>query len=278
MTLRLPITIEIPEEAIRMLRDHLSNADHEPPQADVTTKLEPATPAGPIELPATWELIEERENASYSWPEGPDEYETFRIYQGKTSAGRVRLALGACDRVEVRGKDRRYVITHYIASGGSPRPIAEFLEVDDYEDSRELIAVIKGKENSPKMYDPSDELPAAYNDLRIETYRDRIDYPGSYNKLGVVAHEDDATSMLAHTLIQAQSRHGLAPTQAQREAGKKAAATRKKRGILQAGSPEAKAAGAKAAATRKELGIGSENARKAVATRRANQAKLASKE
>ncbi len=217
-SVRFALNAELDEEAIQALVNAVNNANTADlgvlagNDAAVTIVPPVAVAASPIELPEDWRLVEEREHETYSWPEGPDEYETFRVYEGTTSKGSIRLALGFCDRVEVRGKDRQYVITHYIGAGGSPRPIAEFLEVDDYEQTRELIAVIKGKGDSPKMYDPTDDLPDAYDGLRIETYRDRIDWPGSYTKQAVVAHEDDAATMLAHTLIQAQSRHGLGPS------------------------------------------------------------------
>ena len=206
LPVRIPVVIELSEEALRVLGQALINQ-----QGGTTLMTTLSTTAAIIELPTDWTLIEEREGETYSWPEGPDEYETFRIYEGTTSEGTVRLGLGACERQEVRGKARRYVIAHFMTAGGSKRPIAEFLEVDDYADSGDLVAVIKGKGGGAKMYDPTDDLPAEYEGFRIETYRDRIDAPGSYEKLGVVAHEDDVATMLGHTLIQAQSRSGLGP-------------------------------------------------------------------
>ena len=167
--------------------------------------------AGQVELPEAWKFIEELLGETYKWPQETDEYETFRIFEGRTSGGIVRAALGACERTQVRGRDRRYIITHYLTPGGSKRPIAEFLETDDYAETGDLIAIIKGKGGRPKMYDPTDDLPPEYTRFRIETYRDRINVPGSYEKLGIVAHEDDAETMLSHTLIQAQSRFGLGP-------------------------------------------------------------------
>lgn len=165
----------------------------------------------PLELPKHWRLVEEREGETYSWPQGPDEYKTFRVYEGETSTGVVRLAIGTCQRVAARGKDRHYLMTHYLTPAGSKRPIAEFLETDDYDDTGDLIAIIKGKGGGAKMYDPFDDLPTPYGPFRIETYRDRVDVTGSYEKLGVVAHEDDVDTILGHTLIQSQTRFGLGP-------------------------------------------------------------------
>jgi hypothetical protein len=226
MAIRIPATLEIEPEGLAAIADFLGI---EPPVVplgpppvvrprrsgeELVGEVERLV--GPhaieVELPEGWDFVEERSGETYHWPEGDDEYVSFRIYEGRTEDGSIRLAVGECRRVNVRGKDRKYVITHYLAPTGSKRPISEFLEVDDYEQTRDLIAIIKGSDGGAKMYDPTDELPAAYAPFRIETYRDRIDAPGSYSKLGVVAREDDIDTMLGHTLIQAQSRFGLRPS------------------------------------------------------------------
>ena len=206
MPLRIPVVLEISDEALEQIRAAIV--------APETTAAEPARISAaddPVELPSKWAFVEERKGETYSWPNGPDEYVTFRVYEGSTSAGSIRLALGECTRANVRGRDRKYVITFYLNPAGSKRPIAEFLETDDYEETGDLIAIIKGREGSAKMYAPIDDLPGVYERFRIETYRDRIDYSGSYVRLGVVAHEDDIDTMLGHTLIQGQTRFGFRP-------------------------------------------------------------------
>ena len=57
------------------------------------------------------------------------------------------------------------------------------------------------------MFDPDAELPHYYAGMRIEAYRDRIPRLRNYNKLAVVAHEDDYASMLRHAAIQVLLRH-----------------------------------------------------------------------
>jgi len=52
-------------------------------------------------------------------------------------------------------------------------------------------------------------LPEAYTDFRIETYRDRVDASGSYNKLGIVAREDDVDAILGHTPQSRPSRRSV---------------------------------------------------------------------
>lgn len=208
VSLTIPVTIEISDEGLAVLSSHLGNGpDETEPTASARPAPVVATPDD-IELPESWRLVEEQSGVTYTWPQpdGPDVYDPFRTFEGTTSAGSVRLAIGECVRTNVRGKDRKYFITHHIGPAGGKRAIAEFLETDDYEETGDLIAIIKGKGGGAKLYDPTDDLPAVYLPYRTETYRDRIDYPRSYQKLGIVASEDDVETILNHTLIQVLSR------------------------------------------------------------------------
>jgi hypothetical protein len=51
----------------------------------------------------------------------------------------------------------------------------------------------------------------AYSVFRTETYRDRVEKPHSYNKLGIIAGKDDVEAMLGHTYVQAVTRLGIHP-------------------------------------------------------------------
>ena len=203
---RIPAVIEISRDTLEGLLAEFGDR----PQGDGgSIRLPPGasvTPLDEIELPPRWQLISEEHGVTYSWPRGSDIYEPFRTYEGTSSSGTFRIAIGECERSNVRGKDRKYLITHHIGSGGGKRPVSEFLEVDDYEETGDLIAVIKGKGGGAKLYDPGDELPAVYARYRTETYRNRIDYPRSYEKFGILAREDDHETMLNHSLIQILSR------------------------------------------------------------------------
>jgi hypothetical protein len=159
---------------------------------------------------AEWEFKLSREGETYQWPELVEQYGRFDVYRGVNGLGTIDFAIGECGRANVWGRDRKYFIVFHITAGFK-RPISEFLEADDYEEARELIAIIRGKGGRRKMYDPTDDLSVEYEPFRIETYRDRIDVPGSWNKLAVVAPEDDVATMLNHGLIQAQSRFDIKP-------------------------------------------------------------------
>lgn len=167
------------------------------------------------DLPASWHHVESRTNETYSWPGLLEEYTTFDVYESRSASGRPmgRWAIGECERTAVWGRDRKYLIVFKLGGGGgSKQPICEFLEADDFSTTHELVAIIRGSggPRGQRMFDPEAELPPYYAGLRVETYRDRISGTprlGSWNKLAVVAHKDDSTSMLLHAAIQVLLRH-----------------------------------------------------------------------
>jgi hypothetical protein len=56
------------------------------------------------------------------------------------------------------------------------------------------------------MYSPDEDLPAFYDGQDVQTYRDRVEAPGSYDKKALVVDKDDHEAMLNQTLYQALSR------------------------------------------------------------------------
>ena len=52
-----------------------------------------------------------------------------------------------------------------------------------------------------------DALPPLYTErFRTQTYSERVDHPGAWNKIAVVAREDDDQAILNHALIQSRRR------------------------------------------------------------------------
>ncbi len=159
------------------------------------------------DLPDDWRLVREREGESYRWPSGRDRYSPYRVFLGTTRAeGAVQIGLGETIRKNRWGRDRKYVVA--FLSGGSPqRPLVEFVAADDYEQTRELIAVIRGSDGGRRMYGAGDALPPLYTErFRTQTYNERVNHPGAWNKVAVVAREDDDHAILNHALIQSRRR------------------------------------------------------------------------
>ena len=84
------------------------------------------------------------------------------MFIGTTRAeGAVQIGLGETIRENAWGRDRKYVVA--FLSGGSPQhPLVEFVAADDFEDTRELVAVIRGSDGGRRMYGVGDKLPAVY--------------------------------------------------------------------------------------------------------------------
>jgi hypothetical protein len=169
-----------------------------------------AAPArgGPLDLPEDWRLVREREGESYRWPNGRDRYQSYRVFMGTTRAeGAVQVGLGETIRKNKWGRDRKYVVA-FLSAGSPQQPLVEFVAADDYEQTRELVAVIRGSDGARRMYGVGDALPAVYTErFRTQMYNERVVHPGVWNKVVVVAREDDEEAMLNHALIQSRRRH-----------------------------------------------------------------------
>jgi hypothetical protein len=164
--------------------------------------------AGGPDLPDDWRPVQEREGESYRWPKRRDTYSPYRVFIGTTrTEGAVQIGLGETIRENAWGRDRKYVVA--FLSGGSPQhPLVEFVAADDFEDTRELVAVIRGSDGGRRMYGLGDQLPAVYREhFRTGIYNERVAHPGAWNKLVVVAREDDDNTLLNHALIQSRRRY-----------------------------------------------------------------------
>jgi hypothetical protein len=164
-------------------------------------------PAGPPDLPQDWRLLRAREGESYRWPNGRDRYTPYRVFIGTTRAeGAVQVGLGETIRKKRWGRDRKYVVA-FLSAGSPQQPLVEFVAADDYEQTRELVAVIRGSDGRRRMYGVGDALPAVYSErFRTQIYNERVVHPGAWNKLVVVAREDDDEAILNHALIQSRRR------------------------------------------------------------------------
>jgi hypothetical protein len=204
----------VPDRELGPLLTQLSEAGFDDPIIKaVSADGAPATAAARArgsraDLPEDWRLVRERQGESYRWPNGRDRYAPYRVFMGTTRAeGAVQIALGETCRTHKWGRDRKYVVA--FLSGGSPQqPLVEFLAADDYEQTRELVAVVRGSDGGRRMYGAGDPLPTVYRErFRTQIYNERVVYPGVWNKVVVVAREDDEETMLNHALIQSRRRY-----------------------------------------------------------------------
>jgi hypothetical protein len=203
----------VPDRELGPLLTQLSLAGFDSPVikalgADVDPELAHALDrARTGSLPDSWRMLQERDGESYGWPNGRDRYSTYRVFMATTRAeGAVQIGLGNTTRENKWGRDRKYVVA-FLSSGSPQQPLVEFVAADDYEQTRELVAVIRGSDGGRRMYGAGDTLPALYTErFRTQIYNERVVYPGAWNKVVVVAHEDDEQTMLNHALIQSRRR------------------------------------------------------------------------
>lgn len=181
----------------------------EPVGGDAGPGRTAATAVGRMpDLPEDWRLAQERERQSYQWPGQREHYTRYRVFIGMTRAeGAVHIALGEATRRKKWGRDRKYVVA-FLSSGSPHQPLAEFVAADDYQETRELVAVIRGSDGGRRMYGAGDALPGVYEErFRTQMYSERVVYPGVWNKVVVVAREDDDETILNHALIQGRRRY-----------------------------------------------------------------------
>jgi hypothetical protein len=206
MSLSIPITITISDEGIAAIAEALGIPALEEPAPDPQTPPKAATPV----LPIKWTLVDQLVGESFRWPNAPDpeRYDPFKVYEGTTAEGTIKIGIGRCTRAKVWGRDREYFITFHVTRAGTKYPLCEFLA----DDEGEFVSVIRG--NGPKgrsMFSSDEALPDGYEVLTTAPYDERIHAKGIWRKQVVVASEDDTETMLTHSLIQARARSGIVP-------------------------------------------------------------------
>jgi hypothetical protein len=210
-----PFTVtlnHVPDRELGPLLSRLAEAGFDNPaiehvEADGAPGRAAPNRGGPMDLPEDWRLVREREGESYGWPDGRDRYEPYRVFVGTTrTEGAVHVGLGETIRKNKWGRDRKYVVA-FLSSGSPQQPLVEFVAADDYEQTRELVAVIRGSDGGRRMYGVGDPLPVVYAErFRTQIYNERVVHPGAWNKIVVVAREDDHEAILNHALIQSRRR------------------------------------------------------------------------
>ncbi len=208
------VTVQhVPDRELGPLLTRLSEAGFDNPiighvgDDPATNKAAGPARGRPMDLPEDWRLLGERKGESYGWPKGRDRYEPYRVFIGTTRAeGAVQVGLGETVRENRWGRDRKYVVA-FLSAGSPQQPLVEFVAADDYDQTRELVAVIRGSDGGRRMYGIGDTLPGVYTErFRTQVYNERVVHPGAWNKIVVVAREDDDEAMLNHALIQSRRR------------------------------------------------------------------------
>jgi hypothetical protein len=167
-----------------------------------------AGPDGPGGRTGPWRKVGELEGETYTWPEVTEHYKPFEVWETEDARGRVQIGLARpVERGIFYGSERGYLLAFEMVNGQKRRPIVVFNESDDHEQTGDLLGVIKGKgAGGRSMFAPGDELPADYDGMPVEVFKDRITGPQAFNRLAVVAKGGDRPTMLDHSLTQLRLR------------------------------------------------------------------------
>lgn len=160
----------------------------------------------PVEF--KWMQTHEPEGETYRWPDGNvDEYARFMSFKGgppleyEIHSGEIKLGVGFLETGEVVG----FVMSN---DGAAKRGIVYFQRTDDFDESGELISMIRGGGKRGRSgFSPDDPPPHAYEAFNLESLRDRKE--GKWNVLGITANPSEAEGLMAildHTALQARLR------------------------------------------------------------------------
>lgn len=151
-------------------------------------------------LRGSWVKTSEESDQSYRWPDGNvDQYVKFTRYAGKGDYLGLEAAIGYKANGEVIG---------FLVTKADKRGLVFFQPADDFEDTGELLSMVRGGGDSGKAgFHPNSPEPPAYAEMKLQSLKQRIH--GKWNVLAVVAKPTDIDSILGHTALQARLR-GLA--------------------------------------------------------------------
>src|SRR4051812_37181830 len=146
--LTLPDALIISRRHINAMLDELLAASQ---QGDVGVPL--AADARAVEeepaqafTPGDWREAERQTGISYRWMDGNiDDYTEFAVYEDGDSG--VAMGIGKIAPKEIRGKQRSYQVV-FSMEGTKLDPMAVFNEADDFDSTRELLALVRGKGES----------------------------------------------------------------------------------------------------------------------------------
>jgi len=134
-------------------------------------------------------------NFTYQWPTpaGPEKFDYFVEYLAIAEDGQHSMKVGFCKR-PVYGRNRTRVVIWI-----DDYPHAEFLGVDDFEKSGEVLSEIKvpGDVGERICRYPDEPIPERYAMFNIEGLPIRVKGPGVRRAWAVVANIADHKTLIA---------------------------------------------------------------------------------
>jgi hypothetical protein len=144
-----------------------------------------------------WAKTGELQGQKYSWPGDVERFDPFEVWEG----GGYRMGVGYRTLEDAPS----YVGIFRMDEGTGKRPLVYFTEADDFAATHERLSPIRGKDGGRAFFAPGEHLPPEYDEMTIETFRDRI--AGRWNVQAVVAKDGDMATMLNHATAQIRLRN-----------------------------------------------------------------------
>jgi len=132
-------------------------------------------------------------NFTYQWPEGTEAYDHFVEYEATAEDGKHNVKIGFGKRYTY-GRERIRVVIWI-----DDHPHAEFLGVDDFENSGEVLSEIKvpGDVGERICRYPDEPIPERYAMFNVEGLPIRVQGPGVHNAWAVVTNIADHRTLTA---------------------------------------------------------------------------------
>jgi hypothetical protein len=158
----------------------------------LTASAQAASPVAVAE-DGTWTKVDEKHGVDYTWPDSTSHFDPLETYRN----GNLELAVGF-DR-DGSGNPTAQVLKDGV-------PFTSFQPAADFDQTQELVAVLRGRDGGRKMFSNSDPLPSQYAEMTIARLSDRIPGHRFRNAACVVVKRDDVMSILRHGQAQVELR------------------------------------------------------------------------
>ncbi|MGH2821953.1 MAG: hypothetical protein ACRDLY_02845 [Thermoleophilaceae bacterium] len=173
-------------------------------RSPTTTEAQSQPPGAAPALGArSWIQVGRLDGQTHTWSSAERWYQLFEVWETDDGGPRLQFGLGYVPAEPGRdyyGHPRGYWIVHEMVNHRLGTELAVFVEAEQPTD---LVAVIRGNgPNGRSMFDPGEDVPAGYENLTVDVFRDHVIGPQAYGKLAVVAVNGDRQAMLNHAAIQ----------------------------------------------------------------------------
>ena len=182
------------------------------PVAAVSTPVQAIVSSGsrrtaevPPVAPGAWVRVGGVEDQSYTWPEGTEHYDPFKLWELRTDEGAIQIGFGnPNNRGEYYGSERGYWVAFEMINGRKGRPDPDLHGVRRLRHHGRPDRRHQGQ-GRRRPFDVRSRRRAAQQATQISTsasLKDRISGPQAYNRMAIVAKKGDRQAICTHAALQ----------------------------------------------------------------------------